>query len=299
MYNLAMTSPYVAEAMNYNWPAVGAAYAGYRGLRYAHEQTNRYLNRNNTRNRNNRRNIISQPHTTMPAMFARRAGAKRPFIGPVAGPRQKFRKRAGQYLARRAPYTRPSKGIASGVVYANCSHMTQFTGTATSGSNIPGTISPQEILNCGKMARYLNAYEFVKIHSMKVEWIGTYPSFIMSMFDTTDDVQGTTHELEPFFERQTSLRLHRSDRNGRGIIGRTQQLSGLNAFKDYISTGGTALATHLENAANKCAIRFLSVNNSNNSQKLSGFVSFKVSFYGMKDTSAALDSNQQINVVVE
>ena len=293
IYNAAMTSPYVAEAMNYNWPAVGAAYAGYRGLRYAHTQTNRFLNRNN-RNRNNRRNIISQPHTTMPAMFRGR-GTKRPFTGP-APTRAKFPKRKGQYLGR-PRYARPSKGIASGVVYANVMHMTEFEGSGTSGTSIAGTISPLELLNCGKLARYLNAYEFVKVHSMKVEWITSYSTFLMSMFDTTDDVQGTTHEKEEFFERQQSLRVHRSDRNGRHVISRTQQLSGLNAFKDYIPTSGTNLKTHLENVNNKCAIRWLSVNNVSATQKISGYVTFKVSFYGMKDTMAALDSNQQMDII--
>jgi hypothetical protein len=187
-------------------------------------------------------------------------------------------------------------GIQRGVVFDTVFHMVKYhqTTTGDGAGNIPGIVKPAHILGCGKLGRYLNNYEWIKIHSMAVEWLSTEPIMIMSMYDAAQSSHGTTEKLEPYFERQATLRLHRSDRNGLKRISRTESLKMKAGFQDYIRTGLFDQA--VENNQNQCSIKFLGTNSHHSTHFISGFVRFKISAYGVKDTQID-DSNDQVDQI--
>ena len=167
----------------------------------------------------------------------------RQFIGPI---QQK-------QVVRRVP--RPLS--KPGVVYANVYNLKEFT--ANANHTIVGRVIPADVLNCPKTARYLHLYTHCKIHSMAIEWITSGPTFIMSMYSPDNT---TSQELEKYYERQPSMRLHRSDRNGKGgIISRTQSLGLKAGYQDYFRT--EQLKNTVELAVNQCAIKFIAPNQYN------------------------------------
>jgi hypothetical protein len=182
------------------------------------------------------------------------------------------------------------------LVYLSVFNLKEFV-SATGSTNIAGIIKPEDILNCGKLARYLTSYQYIKIHSMSVEWITSGPTFLMSMYDSDSSGHGTEHTQEPYFERQSTLRLHRSDRNGRkGIISRTQKLGMKSQYQDYIDT--STIKNHVEHTTNQCSLKWIAPNQLNDGQKISCMHKFVVSVYGIKDNLAA-DTNAQVAVITE
>ena len=99
---------------------------------------------------------------------------------------------------------------------------------------IAGIVTPADLLKYGKLQVYLHNYEWIKIHSMSIDWLSSYVTWIVSMYDPALSSFGTTQKLESFYERQPSLRTHRSDRNGKGgVLSKTENLGMKQCFKDY------------------------------------------------------------------
>ena len=127
----------------------------------------------------------------------------------------------------------------------------------------------------------------------------------MSMYDPAVSAFGTTQKLESYYERQPSLRVHRSDRNGRkGVISWTEPLGMKQAYKEYIRT--SLLKTHLEAGTNQCAIKFIAPNQaelasniqSQLTHAITGIIKFKISAYGMKDTALeAVDAQMDVAAI--
>lgn len=267
-----------------NWPGLALAYGGYRAGRAGY-----------TAYRDRGRNNISTTNN-MP-------GQRRPRGNTFGGQQPRFKRRAvaGRFRNARpsAPYRRIPRalGIQRGVVYDSVFHMVKYPQTTVGDGigNIPGMVKPSDILACGKLARYLNNYEWIKLHSMSVEWVTTDPIMIMSMYDSSQSSHGTTEKLEPYFERQATLRIHRSDRNGLRKISRTESLKMKPGFQDYIRTG--LFDTAVEANTNQCSIKFLGTNSHHSTHFVSGFVKFKISAYGVKDTQID-DTNAMVDQIV-
>ena len=153
----------------------------------------------------------------------------------------------------------------------------------TIADTIAGIVSPTDLLKCGKLQVILHNYEWIKIHSMSISWLTTYATWIVSMYDPALSSFGTTQKLESFYERQPSMRTHRSDRNGTKTLSRTANLGMKQCFKDYIRT--SLLKTHLEQNTNQCSIKFIAPDQLNAAHYITGIIKFKVSAYGMKDTA--------------
>ena len=213
-----------------NWPGLASVYMGYRNLRRAHEFTNTQLANYRRRHRIDNFYATRRPENNYLSIDNMPQGRKRTFI---AAPRQS----GYQPVARRAPkrrrqygpiryqptIRRPMGGVRpQDLTYVNVFKMVEYLPSTTSGheSTIPGVVKPADILGCPKLSRYLNSYQWIKLHKMGVEWLGTHSTFIMSTYDTdTNELK----EDEAFFERSINLRLHRNDKNGKSIISRTQR----------------------------------------------------------------------------
>jgi hypothetical protein len=201
--------------------------------------------------------------------------------------------------AFRAPHV-PRSLKPKDEIFINVINMKEFT--ADGSGNIAGVIQPQDVLGCARMSRFVNTYQYVKLHTMSVEFLGSHPSFIMTCFDTDS---GEVQNKEPHFERQGSLRLHRSTDNK--ISSRTQSLQFKPGFQDYFKTQD--LSTEVAAAANSCSIKFLAPNlylsyaSGTSDQlppKMSVILKFKVSFYGIKEVLPGnQDTNSQITVITE
>jgi hypothetical protein len=238
-----------------------------------------------------KRTFIAAPRQSGYQPVARKPPKRRRFIGPV----------------RYAPsIRRPLGGVRpQDLTYVNVFKMVEFlpSTTAAHTSSIPGVIKPSDILGCPKLSRYLNSYSWIKLHKMGLEFLGTHSTFIMSTYDTdTNELK----EDEAFFERSINLRLHRNDKNGKAIIGRTQSLHMKAGYTDYCNT--TSFKTLVEDGSNQCSIKFLATNletyPTNHGAKLSALVKFTVSVYGIKDTLPGDginegDNNAQMTIVTE
>ena len=309
---VGVMNPVLDAVADLNWPGLATAYWGYRGLRYAHRRTNQYLADNR------REHQLDNFYNTRRPDQKYLSHNQMTFIGPrrqrrtfVRAPRQSGyvpqsrRTYQGSSPGYQGAYTAVPRSLPQpkDVIYLNVINMKDFT--ADGQGSISGVLKPADILNCPKMARFVNSYQWFKLHSMSVEWIGSHPSFIMSCYDS-DSTEVQTQE--PHFERQGSLRLHRSDRNGRnGVLSRTQSLQMKPGFQDYMATSD--IQTNVNLASNACSIKFLAPNtylsyssgtSDQKPPKMSAIFKFKVSFYGIKEVLPGnQDTNSQITVMAE
>ena len=234
-----------------------------------------------------RRTFRNAPRQSGYVPKARRQAPVRRFIGP-----QRYQ----------PAIRRPMGGVRpQDLTYVNVFKMVEFvcSTTAAHTTSIAGVVKPADILGCPKLSRFLNSYQWIKLHKMGIEWLGTHPSFLMSTYDTdTNELK----EDEAFFERSGNLRLHRSDRNGKSVISRTQSLHMKSGYVDYCNT--TSFKTLVEDGSNQCSIKFLAPNQVNTAQRISALVKFTVSVYGIKDTLPGDgvnegDNNAQMTIVTE
>lgn len=229
----------------------------------------------------------------------RKRAAGRAYQNP--NPNNRKRMRRGT-VARRVIPRQPSLATQRGVVWANLQHFQKIEvesfavdvgggQTQTVSDTMAGMVTPLDLLKCGRLQVYLHNYEFIKVHRFSVEWITTHPTYIMSMYDSAGRELGTGEKLESYYERQPTLRIHRSDRNGRrGVISRTESLGLKLAFKDYIRS--STLAAHLAADASKCSIKYIAPNQRDDDHQMTAIIKFTISAYGMKDSALEAEDSQ-------